>query len=209
MVEGLVVRNYENKDLEEILKIHCNTFLPINGEKEYQKSLERFKTQLKSSLVIVAEYEERVVGLGAYILLKEYPDIVEKVKLSLNLAQNYEEKYLHYTQMRTRQSIGKGRIVVDLFENQFTQPDFELNENDFYFTDLTIHANYRKMGIGSELILHRIKIVKELGARAIFVDCWGGDKVHQLYEKNGFLPIIRLGPTYNDGNASTTMGLLL
>ena len=78
-----------------------------------------------------------------------------------------------------------------------------------YFSEIAVDPEFRGRGIGKMLAKKRIGVAKKSECSAIYVSCWEGGYISKLYEKLGFLPIIKAGPRYKDGNAEKVMCKLL
>ena len=100
----------------------------------------------------------------------------------------------------------KGEIVLEFYTNQFTTQDVRLQPEDMVLTHLMVRPEFRRLGVGEALTRERLKKAQEKKSTAAYVQCWEGSHVVSLYHKLEFLPIIRFGPAYVDGEASTVLG---
>ncbi len=73
------------------------------------------------------------------------------------------------------------RAFLYIMKNDLHTEPFGLME------DVFVDENYRKQGIGTELVNRVIKLAKEKGCyKIIATSRYGKDRVHALYEKIGF-----------------------
>jgi len=208
-----VIRTFQEKDREDVLKLHYDTFVNIDVREEwYQENFKDLEEALISSRVIVAELGNKIVGLAAYISASEDPELKADIQNALNYSWDLDDEVLNHLRNyweQAQKELGKGEVVIEHFSNEFTQEGIEIKDSDLIFTGLAVHLDFRRRSIGTELAKKRIEIAREKGSSAIYVECWEGGNVSELYAKLGFLPILKGGPKYYDGNAQKVMGFFL
>jgi len=205
MIEKLLIRKAREKDRGEINLRYDYCFREAYTEKEREEGRKELDTQR----VIVAEFDNRVIGFGSYIPLALCPSLQRDMENILWYAQVKDilKDYLR----RQQQCIGKVEVVVEFYDTLFTQQEIKVQENNFYLACLAVNPRFRKKGIREVITRVRIRLAQEEGARRLYVDCYGhSNKVSGLYAKLGFQPIIKVGPIYNDGaSLCSSMGLSL
>lgn len=207
------IRTFQEKDRTEVLELY-RTFAPIVDGLEYGRSLKYFEKALISSRVIVAESESKVIELASYMFASEdqemKKDHINCLYYGRKLKEGDEEskKILEDFYQENKLDFG-GDFVMECYDNEFTQNEIEIKDSDTFFNNIIVLEKFRQNGIGTELIKKRIQIAKENDSSAIYADCWEGGNVSRLYDKLGFIPIIKGGPFYADGNAVKVMGLLI
>ena len=107
---------------------------------------------------------------------------------------------------RDRQERLGGKVIARLHHNEFTRNVKVVEDTDYYFSDITVDSDYRRQGIGAELIRRRIALAREDHASAIYAHCWQGGNVSRLHRRFGFHPLYTFGPAYPDGNAVKVIG---
>lgn len=159
--------------------------------------------------ILVANCGEYILGFGAYDFVENDSNnrIIVERQLKFARVRKYRETLLLH--FRSSESSYGGEVVLDYFDNVFTQSDRLVHDEDMVLTHLVIDTKHRKRGIGQALAEERLRIARQSESTAVYVECWEANGVTKLYEKLGFHPIIRGGPTYRDGSAQTFMGLLL
>ncbi len=204
------IHEYKESDPDRVQALFYDTFFPIFGKEAYPSLLTEFRNDASAGRVFVALSSGDVVGLACYVLLED--DSVTKVNLERDLAwakDRRNESALVGFLKQKQAELGKGEVIVQFYENAFTRDEVVVQDKDMYFSALAVHPDYRSKGIGEALTKKRIEIAKEKGSSAIFVHCWEGGHVSRLYEKLGFLPIIKDGPTFPDGAAKKVMGMFV
>ena len=127
---------------------------------------------------------------------------------TLRHARNRDRKYLESWLLENQKQKG-GEIVLEFYDNEFTQNSFRWNKGDIFLCELVVHPDFRRRGIGEQLARERIGIAKRLGSSAVYLSCQLGRHSIPLYRKLGFSQIIKWGPVYGNGSAALEMGKLL
>jgi len=204
-----IIDTFKEADLEEVLVLHEIIFSPLGCE-AYAIVQEEFRENLRAKRVFAAYAAGKVVGFGGYRLMHDDHIMRASVQTALSWAKDKDNEPLLLEMMRQEQEqLGKGEASVTIYENELTQKGVEVLDNDMYFSELGVHPEFRRRGVGEALTHTRIKIARELNCSAIYVSCWEAGHVSKMYEKLGFFPILRGEPRYNDGHAEKVMGLLL
>ena len=193
----------------KIIKLYSDTFSEV-----FLDSMEEHISRLirESKNIIMALKEKELIGFGNFVQLHEFPIDKESLENALYWAQhnNKEDRdYLEKYYGECCDKFKRGQVVVEYFENRFTEENKKVLEKDIYFSNLVVHPNFRGQGIGNLLAKKRISIAKKRNAQTIYVDCLENSGAENLYLKLGFNPIMRTGPTYPNGYSSLLMGLEL
>ena len=194
------------KDLDSLLSLHEKTFLPIDGQEQYEESKQSFTKTINNDRVLVARVNHNFVGFAAFDLMGENLKAKKSTQSALFWASS-QVNYPALSQYAVRRfdEIKKGEIVVEMYTNNATSSHIKVRNHNLYFSELVVIDEYRRQGIGRALTLKRIEQAEILKSQAIYVSCYGGGFVSKIYERLGFIPIIKLGPFYNDGHAITEM----
>ena len=208
-LEGLEIKRYDGKGLDDILRLHKKTFLPVVGEDIYSKNLDDFKKSLNSKRAFVASGSHRIIGFLGYRFVGENSETKNNFQRGINWARDKSLEFEFLEFMREfHEEIGIGEVCAEFYENESTRSNLKVQDSDIHFSEIAVHKEFRGNGIGEELINRIIECAQESGL-AIYVNCWEGGYSSSLCEKLGFLPILRSGPRYNDGNAEKLMVRLL
>ena len=197
---------FRKRDLDEVLALHEIAFASID-EPKFQEWL---REDLKARKAFVARLEDYVIGFASYTFMKDDSYSKRNIQFALGWARDKaNEPQLLKLMERRQEELGKGEASAIIYENELTKGNIDVLGIDMYLSELAVHPKFRWRGIGKALTRERIRLAKELKSSAIYVNCWEGNTVSKMYEKLGFLPILRMGPEFKDGSAEKEMGLLL
>ncbi len=202
---ALTIRACRPGDLARVRELHRSAFRGPDGPRAGLSPVRRHSAGGEPR-VWVADSRDRVVGFASLEVFGEAPDHLEGVRALVRTARSTLDVG------RRRSSgvdLGWTQIVWQSFENDLTCGDLRPEPEDVYLTAMTVAAPFRRMGIGTALARHRIGLARELGARHVWVGCWEGGRAVHLYEKLGFLPVVRWGPAYEDGSIMRLMAFSL
>lgn len=206
----ITIQIYDRSYLEAILALHRLTFLPLYEEAQYEVNRKGFEKDLTAGQAYIARNDKEVIGFGSYQKIGDEPIVKESLENYLAWAENKaNESELLVYQKKKAKEIGKGEAFVEIYENPITQGNLKVMDNDMYLSEMAVHIDFRRQGIGSELARRRIQEAKKQGSTAIYVHCWEGGPSANLYAGLGFLPVIRRSPVYKDGSGQTVMVLIL
>ena len=102
------------------------------------------------------------------------------------------------------ESISK-RVQGGFFEKSFPPA----SDKDTYFSELGIHPDFRRRGIGTMITKERIKTARKKGASAVYVECLVGSGSVKMYEDLGFSHLFYDKELYPNGQDMQAMGLIL
>lgn len=210
------IKDYDERYRDQLLELHREIFLPIDGGAEkYISSRERVEKQIDALRTLIATKVDKLIGFSLCGRLENIPPYndgspcIEGIQNQLAWVACPHEKKLLEKHMAENQKEMGGKVIVRFYNNKFTRKKQRALDTDYDFTDLGVAPEYRRRGIGLELIKQTIKIARADNASAIFAACWGGGNSSRLCQKVGFRPFLTMGPSYHDGNAAKFMGKLL
>lgn len=200
MIDDLIIRDSKKTDWDIIKSLY---------QTEWGQKSECYSDKIiEKEQVLVAELEGKAIGFGSYVFLGNCSEINGLVNGALRHARNRDKTYLGGWLLENQEQDG-GEIVLEFYDNEFTQNSFKGNRDDMFLCELVVHPDFRKRGIGEQLAKERIDIAKRLGSSAVYVSCQLGRYSISLYQKLGFSSIIKWGPVYGNGSAALEMGKLL
>lgn len=146
--------------------------------------------------VNVAEHDGEVVGLGGFTVI----DTVPYSGLAHLLA--------------AMEPSMRGRLFPYGLKaygiNIEAPPELRITQQrgDWVFTALAVRPDARRRGIGTALALERLRAAREAGATKVFVQTLDAGGSRQLYEKLGFVPLVRMSEVSDAPSDATAMSLL-
>ena len=200
----IIYRSCASEDREDLSGIHSEIF----GHFE-DKENPYFNRALDLGSILVAVHDRTIVGYAAYLPVSESGFRFRSGLLtSLYYAKGMikRRKTMRLLE-RTRKRLGKGEVILEHFDSEFTGADFTVNPCDLNIALLGVRHDYRNRGIGKELMKGVIAIAKGEGKLAAYIRSF--DAYIGFYTGIGFKPIVREGPYYPNGDPSTLMGMLL
>ncbi len=99
--------------------------------------------------------------------------------------------------------------VWEAFDNAATRGALTTSAEDRYVSALAVEGRARRRGVGRALLDVVIGEALSSGAGAVWLHCWDGADASGFYARQGFLPIVRIGPHYDDRSPATLMALEL
>ena len=99
--------------------------------------------------------------------------------------------------------------VWEAFDNTATRGAFVTHAGDRYVSALAVEGAARRHGVGRALLDAVVGEALSSGAGAVWLHCWDGAEASAFYARQGFLPIVRIGPHYDDRSPTTLMVLPL
>ena len=188
---------------KEVFALYQRAFLTALGEEGLAKRLTTFQKELEDGRVLIANLEKRIVGFAAYDFVSENNSI--KNQLAFARDRECEESLRQYLK-GNKEKYG-GEIIIEYFDNEVTNSENNVFcDEDMLITSVYTIPDFRRQRIAKALTTQEIKIAKNNGSKRIFVNCYQGSEASKLYEKLGFLPIIKTGPNFFDGSSLTLMG---
>lgn len=107
------------------------------------------------------------------------------------------------------EKFGVGVPVVEFFDNDLTY-DLEVNDSDSYLDSICVKDSLRGQSLGNLLLSHTENLVRDRGSKRLFLNCEDSDeKVFNFYFSKGYLPFLRVGPSYSNGSGTYSMCKLL
>lgn len=99
--------------------------------------------------------------------------------------------------------------VWEAFDNAATRGPLVTHREDRYVSAIAVERRMRGHGVGRALLDVVIGAALDSGAGAVWLHCWDGAEASGFYARQGFLPIVRVGPHYDDRSPATLMVLTL
>jgi len=204
-IDDVLIRPYQEKDLDTVVALFSDAFRPVD-HLFFEVNLAFFRKQLRPDSALVAEASEKVVGFGTYFPLGHSQDLFSHFQYIIRISQNPHLESILREQQEYDQPMLGGEVVVEFFENDITQGESQLKNTDLYLSELVVDPSFRGRGIGPKITEEEIKLASQ--ASVAIAMCWDGEgrASFRMYRKLGFEPLLRLGPTYPDGNSATYVG---
>ncbi len=207
--QSLILRPFEERDRKRIEELYTFAFSSYDGP-EFPKRLAALQFKLTPETTLVALEDQLVVGGAMHFPLSEGSDAMDNVEATLQWAREKKDvdgKLMDYC--REYQADFGGEIVIDFFDNEFTNGTFPPSQNDLYFDALFVDEKYQGRGIGTTLVKEQMVLARKRDAPAIYVSCVESSSVVNIFKKLHFLPLLRTGPSYANGSAALEMGMRL
>ena len=201
------------EDEDQLLRLYHLSFSVIDGQ-DIEKTAEHFRTSIKKGKVLVAVEETRILGFAGLDRVSNIPlslvdgsSFEEILNRELSYARRPELRHslLTYLEHRKR-SIGRGEIDIETYDNELVQSTFSVNLDDVYCQGLAVIPELQQNGVGTALVMERERFARNLGASALYVHCCCSGLSPRTHYKLDFLPILKMGPEYEDGSASLLFG---
>ncbi len=191
----LDIRQYQPEDREAVLALHRTAFQHLLGN-YYKYDLEVLVYELMKNFCVVAVDNDIIIGAGTYTSVKEafpYSDcsLKEWLQQLVDLASKPSKIDEAVQFFKYQLPPDSCPIAITHFTNEYTRKNIIVNDNDFYFSSVTITPAYRRQGLGTALAKRRIEIAQQQGATAIYASCYEQNYSHVMLSKIGFLPLLR------------------
>ncbi len=207
--QSLILRPFEERDRERIEELYTSAFSSYDGP-EFPRRVAALQSKLTPETTLVALVDQLVVGGAMHSPLTEGSYVKNNVERMLPWAREKKDvDGLLMEYCRENQEKFGGEIVIDFFDNEFTNGTFPPSQNDLYFDALFVDEKYQGRGIGTTLVKEQIKLAQEQDASTIYVTCVESSPVINIYKKLHFLPLLRTGPAYANGSAALEMAMRL
>ncbi len=204
----IIIRPYQDTDKVQVMPLYRSCFKEYDGP-YFEEKEGKFSALLSPHNTVVAAEGDIIVGLGTYATIAE-DQMKEQIETTLYWARRKSDRddaLLDYC--KDVQTEFGGEIVIDFFDNEFTNGTFPLHDDDVYIDNLCVDQRYRRRGIGSKIIEERIRRSRQQGATMAYVACAESSPSVTIFRKLSFLPLLRLGPSYANGSAALEMAMRL
>ena len=173
--EVYFIVNYLNKDIIHFLTDHCK--LLYHSYEMQNHSLDKFHI----STIQTRDYEEQQFHQYIDVLGEGFVPIRRSLGLEpYNWYQHYqEEAKQRFTELSKNKNI-KGYFVNDELIGVIMVDDQEIDT-------ICVRTDYQKQGIGGQLLLKAIQMIKEKGYNSAFLGVLAENQsATELYQKHGF-----------------------
>jgi len=218
----ILISKYDGGNKEDILKLHRNTYFRIYGRGDsYLQSVKSLEEQLRVNNAYVASKSDgEIIGFSAYVWAHEAEAYRKDIRRVLGTLKDLETVdwapiYLQNYFKQEQRRIGKGKVVVQHFLNDFTRKVIEMDSpedliyyKDLIVTDYAIHPDFKKEKIDQELVSGLLSFAKKQDARTAYIRSYNIDTARKFRQLD-FYPILRTGPMTETGRFILTMGAFM
>ncbi len=204
------IANYADRHEGPVMDLYERTWKTVERDEYDSKPMMEL---IQRGRIFVAMKIRRLIGFGACIRMSDADDcggetpFLDNVNNTITWAKNpdWRADVLRWLGGKVDQ-YGCGEAVVRYYDNAFLRDTDQMTGDDFNLSTIAVEEGHRSEGTGTQLTQSMIDHARSEGASAMFSACWMGGDYACLLGKQGFKPVMLMGPRYSDGNAAKYMG---